>query len=413
MRIVKQRLLEMLPDALVFLDVDDLQVGRGAEYLDKSAVVLILVSEGYFNSPNCMRELLRAFVTGKPIVVLAEPDSKKGGMTSEQVMQQLREAEAPYKKHGEEFPSKYVMWGLAREVEGWGYHMPSADVLHTALFDVEPIEWIRIGKFQDVSMRLIAEAILPEPLDEGTYLQGELSRVVPTLPAPRDGCSYHVYCSTCNAGAAELMREAAAQCNLRIAITENADDLGESERMLVYLTGLTWTSGEATVAFVEQIKRAMAANVPLLLCHEMPGIGGQTARHACDFDLFFSNTQGATPQELLSANIYSTIAVPLKGGAWRAVSMVMVSQALGASIDAGNWAPPGIQAEISGYAQYATARRQMEARSKAPAMTWLTRRLISLPVSRDAHRLKELMPPHIEETKPHTGEASLIRKIGV
>ena len=32
MRIIKQRLIEMLPDASVFLDVDDLKSGRGAEY---------------------------------------------------------------------------------------------------------------------------------------------------------------------------------------------------------------------------------------------------------------------------------------------------------------------------------------------------------------------------------------------
>ena len=56
----------------------------------------------------------------------------------------------------------------------------------------------------------------------------------------------------------------------------------------------------------------------------------------------------------------------------------------------------------------------MEARSKAPAKTWLTRRLVPLPVSRDARRLEELMPPHIEETKPNfTGEASLTRTTGV
>lgn len=45
-----QRLLEMLPDARVFLDVDDLRMGRGTEYLDVSVVVLVLCSRGYFGS---------------------------------------------------------------------------------------------------------------------------------------------------------------------------------------------------------------------------------------------------------------------------------------------------------------------------------------------------------------------------
>ena len=99
--------------------------------------------------------------------------------------------------------------------------------------------------------------------------------------------------------------------------------------MLVYLTSLTWTSGESSAAFASEVRDAMSRGVPLLLCHEMPGVGGQMARHGCEFDLFFSNTNGATPQKLLTAGIYSPIATALKGGAWRAVSMVMATQALG------------------------------------------------------------------------------------
>ena len=43
MRIVKQRLLEMLPDIRVFLDVDDLKEGKGAEYVDASVLSLSLI----------------------------------------------------------------------------------------------------------------------------------------------------------------------------------------------------------------------------------------------------------------------------------------------------------------------------------------------------------------------------------
>ena len=85
MRIVKQRLLEMLPDARVFLDVDDLKEGKGAEYVDASAMSLIFCSQGYFSSPNCMRELLRAAVTRKPILTLLEPEAKHGGLTLDEI----------------------------------------------------------------------------------------------------------------------------------------------------------------------------------------------------------------------------------------------------------------------------------------------------------------------------------------
>lgn len=46
MRVVKERLLGMLPDLSVFLDVDDLQEGFGKEYVDKSAHVLAFITAG-------------------------------------------------------------------------------------------------------------------------------------------------------------------------------------------------------------------------------------------------------------------------------------------------------------------------------------------------------------------------------
>ena len=48
MRIAKQRLVEMIPAARVFLDIDDLKEGRGMEYVDQSRAVLVHVSSGYF-----------------------------------------------------------------------------------------------------------------------------------------------------------------------------------------------------------------------------------------------------------------------------------------------------------------------------------------------------------------------------
>jgi hypothetical protein len=98
--------------------------------------------------------------------------------------------------------------------------------------------------------------------------------------------------------------------------------------MLVYLTARTWTSGEPSAIFASEVRNAMARGVPLLLCHEMPGVGEQTQRSACPFDRFFSCVEGSTPHELLKLSIYSQIATPLKGGAWRHVSMVMVALAL-------------------------------------------------------------------------------------
>ena len=95
--------------------------------------------------------------------------------------------------------------------------------------------------------------------------------------------------------------------------------------MICYLTGQTWTSGEASTAFALEVEQAMDAGVSLLLVHEMSGVGGQAARHACEFGDFFACDDGATPEELLRRGIYSQIATPLKGSEWRKASMVMIA----------------------------------------------------------------------------------------
>lgn len=321
--------------------------GKGAEYVDVSALTLVFVSSGYFVSANCMRELLRAVLTQKPLRALMEAEEKHGALSEEAVLQQLREADANYER-----------WGICRDVRQWGYHMPTPDELFQALFSREPIEWNRIGAFQDVTMRLVGEAMLAHSSgrinaaspSSPTFLQGELTRSAPTsLPEPPAGKTHHVCCSPHNAGAAALMREVAEQLKLRVIISETADELAGCSCLLVHLTSRTWTSGATSTAFASEVCRAMESGVSLLLCHEMQGLGGQALRHGCLFECFFSHPNGATPQELLAADIYSQIATPLKGGPWRPTSLVMVAQALAEAqlkaADADTHAEAGVDGE--------------------------------------------------------------------
>jgi hypothetical protein len=60
-------------------------------------------------------------------------------------------------------------------------------------------------------------------------------------------------------------------------------------------------------------------------------MGGQETRGGCEFSSFFSCVDGATPSDLLKRGIYSEIAVALKGGPWREVSMSMLGMAFGLS----------------------------------------------------------------------------------
>lgn len=273
MRIVKERIGLMLPNAKIFLDVDDLEEGKGAEYVDASAVSLIFCSGGYFVSANCMRELLRAVTTRKPIVTLLEPEAKHGGLTAKEVKHQLDEAYMPCENEGTKHDSKFAMWGLSDEVESWGYAMPTADALYAALFETPNlIEWNRIGAFQDVSMRLIAKALLP-PNSAAVFVQGELSQQETKLPAPRGNCAYHLFCSASNVGARELARELEKAQDLKVLITADVAMLPRCERMLVYLTDQTWTSGVVSKTFAEDVERAMSLKIGLQLAHEMLGLG--------------------------------------------------------------------------------------------------------------------------------------------
>jgi len=115
----------LLPGASVFLDVDDLEdIGLLEEYIEASGVVMIFVSQGYFKSPNCLREVRCAVTKGKPLSLVHDP--VRGGASLEGI-----EAECPIEMRGDMFSP----------------HRPV-------------ITFHRIKDFQMVSLRLLAEDLL-------------------------------------------------------------------------------------------------------------------------------------------------------------------------------------------------------------------------------------------------------------
>jgi len=191
-----------------------------------------------------------------------------------------------------------------------------------------------------MTMRQIAERLLPDAAGN-TFLAREIvSQSLKPLRAPN--AHYHVYCSSHNHGAIQLAMEVSGERGFTLqskgqetARTVNAlytttevSNLAECDHMLLYLTSRTWTQGETSAALSEELQKALDLGVHILLVHEMPGVGGQEARFACEFGQFFSDPNGATPHALLEQGIYSEIAVPMKGGAWREVSMALMHMAL-------------------------------------------------------------------------------------
>ena len=60
-------------------DLDD--ISKLEAYVESSAAVLVLLSAGYLQSRNCLRELRCAVERGKPLIVVRETELARGSMT--------------------------------------------------------------------------------------------------------------------------------------------------------------------------------------------------------------------------------------------------------------------------------------------------------------------------------------------
>ena len=133
-------------------------------------------------------------------------------------------------------------------------------------------------------MRLIAEHILKDVAGQ-TYVQGELiSKPLTPLPRPTSDHTHHLYCSQHNPAAAnELLVEVATELDMtllmdsrlmrtggkgapRLLVTSASEDLAKCDHILLYLTGQTWTRGQAaTMALEAELLEAMELDVHVLL----------------------------------------------------------------------------------------------------------------------------------------------------
>ena len=123
MRVVKQRLLEVLPGARIFLDVDEpgFEIGDLESYVARSRAVLVFCSRGYFQSKSCMRELRAAVASDKPLIALLEPEAGHGGLAEEEVRRQLLHGHC----HDESVRWPWLQHAQPRSVhesyESWGF----------------------------------------------------------------------------------------------------------------------------------------------------------------------------------------------------------------------------------------------------------------------------------------------------
>ena len=290
------------------------------DYVDASAVVMIFVSKGYFNSGNCLREAERTVSTDTPIALVHDP--VKGGERLDVI---IRDECADHLRE--------PIFGAGREV----------------------IEWHRVRDFQLVSLKLLAAQLLlgcpsrsitrtrTQPgggrgvgggagagWSRSLFIAGEVSR---QRMGFRSSNQARVYVSPHNAGALASVEALRAGmrggieivCESAITDADGRRRLREhSTHFVLYLNHGTFAGrAEDSQRLAEEVADALVTGTPtLVLLHEtVPSEGG------CAFDRFFETT----PQDLICAGLYKPLALPLCSGAFWPVSVALVARALGAT----------------------------------------------------------------------------------
>ena len=144
--------------------------GGGADHphIDVSGVVLCYCTERWFTNHPCLRELVRAVVRRKPIIALLEPDTSEqhGGLAEAQIREILQGKKILNGPGGEKSYAERLQ-RLTGDVNEWSeawdepVQLPTAAEVEDALFEFAPIVWSPLTDIQDVSLRMIAERLLP------------------------------------------------------------------------------------------------------------------------------------------------------------------------------------------------------------------------------------------------------------
>jgi hypothetical protein len=396
-KLIKQTCRTICPSLRVFLDVEDLVTGSGVKEVDHSRSITVFAMPVYFWKVNCVKELTRAIVRKKPISLLL-PDSEVHGEFTGTMIRDI-------------VTDDWVKrWQMEKRVAQWAnewgvqdLRAPTAQDYCDALFSRSLLEWSRLTLFQERTMVLMCQRLLPDEKRE-IYLQGAVS-----FTLPQNHQAIKVYCSAHNLGAAELatelndaFKESArtlrsicknriSRCTGRVLrrssesserrtetlaifrrsserkaghaecttshrrsseskgrhiqfatspatnvtstrrssetkdLLKLVEDIDDGHLMLVYLNALTWSQSPEELA--ADIENAKGSGMRLQLCHEFPSVLDRgSPREALEF----REIMDATPPQLKKwpINLYSQIAVALKGGKLRDVGLAMLASKL-------------------------------------------------------------------------------------
>ena len=352
--------------------MDNLGGGKDHPHIDVSNVVLCYCSEKWFSSAPCIREVVRAVLRKRPLIALLQPATsvQHGGLTEADCRAILR-GEKMLNGEGGRLTYSQRLQDQQLEVMKWSdawaepVELPTVKEIEEALFASAPIVWSPLADFQDVTLRLIAERLLPghehaygTPYRQLAYKQGEIelrlhdfklsskgsetpssrwrlssgrrsldaergSNLGSSADSNRPYRRFHLFVGAHSPRARDVALEIAAMLNETglppLLWTEDARELEHCEHMLVHLSSETWTRGPESRLFAQEVCAAMRAGVHRLLAHEVPGARLDDAwRCGCSFE----EVMDATPEYLLRAGIYHEIAMNLAGGEWRRAGLV-------------------------------------------------------------------------------------------
>ena len=253
-----------------------------------------------------MRELRSAVLSDTQIIALLEVDQARGALDPPQIRTIVGELDWPEAERERALDKLFA--------EG-----------------KEPIEWTRLGSLQTLTLRLIAERLLP-PRVGGTYVQHDSIPRVESIWPVRG--RYHLCYSPHNEGVDRLLREL-ADVGCDVVHTSDLGRLGRCACLLLYLNTQTWQSGPARERLEADVARAMDASVPLVLVHETVSFGVPVDRHPCDFSHFFEDA--TTPKPLIARGIYDKTAVSMRAGACLRLGLMSMLMAMFMSLCACLW----------------------------------------------------------------------------
>ena len=337
-RVIKERLNQLVPGISTFLDVDDLDdVSRLEDYIGATQTVVVFLSGGYVTSKNCLRELRAAVKQKKPLLVVREIEDKKGRITNEAVRESLKDEE-----------------------------------LLNALLGAPSIDWHRISVYQDLSLLQIIRQLVPEPERKDLYMPGGPLEQLEAcaLPPTSSAVPAHLYVSPHNQGANTLARELAQTfaaiggerergkratkrltraTRVPLNLMSDATAFESAGAMLLLLDKHTWNAAADDLSaltskrsLAQDVSRAMRAGIKIIMAHECDF---KTKLETCvPFSVLFDPTQ--TPPHLVAWGVYHDIAVALNGGEHRTVSLALLALNLVQALAAEREPRPDLQSQL-------------------------------------------------------------------